>query len=203
MKSEKGKGLGAFFQQCLTAFEDVTPGGFEVAGVPWVCHIAGTAGEIHEFVNFMIGVASADGPHISDVPFVHPDEKVKAFVVSASELAGSLASTADAVCCQLASGWRINAVAQLLCGGGGRFYVEVGLAVRLLHQVFHHELCHGTAADVAVADKENTRYFLVIHSAECKFIAAFLTIARWYAYPLEEDRLPYIPNTCRRATLSE
>ena len=51
-------------QQALAAFEDIAPGGFEIAGVPRVCHIADTVCEVKEFMDLLLWVAASDSHYI-------------------------------------------------------------------------------------------------------------------------------------------
>lgn len=74
--------LSQCFQQGLAAFEDVAPGGIEVAGVPRVSYIAGTGGVIHEHADLALRIAATDTGHVADVPLVHANEEVKALVVA-------------------------------------------------------------------------------------------------------------------------
>lgn len=138
----------------MAAFEDVAPGGFEVAGVPGVGDIAGTAGEVEQEVDLALGVVTTEAPHVAQVPRVHADEQVEAVVVGTRHLARGLAGTADAVLGEFTTGRGIDGVANLLGGGGCRLDIILALAACTGHQVFHHELCHRAATDVAVAYKQ-------------------------------------------------
>ena len=51
-------------QQALAAFEDIAPGGFEIAGVPRVGHIADTIREVQELVDLLLRVAASDSHYI-------------------------------------------------------------------------------------------------------------------------------------------
>ena len=144
------------FEEGLAAFEDVAPGGFEVAGIPGVGHFAGTGGVVHEHADPAVGVAATDAGHVADVPLVHADEQVEAVVVAAGHLTGPLSLAADAVLGQFATGGGIDLVTDLLGGGGGRFNLEFTLEPCLADEVLHDELRHRTAADIAVTDKQYT-----------------------------------------------
>ena len=74
-------------------------------------------------------------------------------VVFVLQLAGCFAGTIDSMLGQFAPGRRVNRIANLLRAGGCGGNEEFRLQSRFLYQVFHHELGHWTAADVAVADK--------------------------------------------------
>ena len=62
---------------------------------------------------------------------------------------------------QLHTGGRIDRIANLLGGGGGGFDVEIPLAMSFADEFLHHKFCHGTAADIAVADEEYASHFSV------------------------------------------
>ena len=55
---------------------------------------------------------------------------------------------------QLAPRRRIDRVADLLPAGGRRFDMKLRCQSRFLHQVLHHELGHGAAADISMTHKE-------------------------------------------------
>ena len=94
--------------------------------------------------------------HIPQVGLIHSDQQVELVIVGVGELPGRLARAVDAVLRQLPPGRRIDRVPDLLRAGGGGLDVELGLQSRLLHQILHHELSHGAAADIAVAHKQDS-----------------------------------------------
>ena len=150
--------LSQCFEQGLAAFEDVAPGGIEVAGVPGVGDFAGTGGVRHQHADLAVGVAATDAGHVADVPLVHADEEVEAIVVAAGHLTGALALAADAVFGELATGGGIDLVAELLGGGGCRLDVELAVEACLADEVLHHKFRHRTATDVAVTNEKYTRH---------------------------------------------
>jgi len=140
-------------EQSGATFEHIAPGGFEVAGVPRVGHVAGARGVVEEQMDFAFGVAAAHAGHVAEVPCIHADEQVEAVVVGTAELSGCVALTGDAVLGELATGWGIDGVAKFFGRCGSGLDVELLLTSGLADEVLHHVLGHGTAADVAVADK--------------------------------------------------
>ena len=141
-------------EEGFTTFGDIAPGGLEIASVPGVGYISGAGGEVQEFHDFLFRVTAHHAHHVADVPLVHADEKVEVAVVGTGHLTGGLSLAGDAMGGQHALGWGIDAISNLLSRGGGRFNVELVGESCFLYQVFHDKLGHGTAADVAVADKE-------------------------------------------------
>ena len=148
----------AVAEKLLAAFEDIAPGGIEVTGVPRIGYIARPTGEVEQTYDFAFGVSATDVAHIADVPFIHAHKEIEAVVVVALQLTCGLARAGDAVFGQLPAGRRIDVVAQLLGGSGGRFDVEVGIATSLVNKVFHHKFCHWTAADISVADEDYSEH---------------------------------------------
>ena len=73
-------------EECGASFEAVAPGGVEVACVPWVCHVARSAGEVHEETDFPFGVVVEDTHHVADVIAVHADDDVVAAIVVGTDL---------------------------------------------------------------------------------------------------------------------
>ena len=150
--------------------------------------VARPIGEVHQHYNLPFRVATADVPHIADIPRVHTYQQVIAVVVRARHLPSRLAHTADAVLSQFPSGRGIDAVANLLRRGGCRLNYEAVLqhpldlrsslltlgriqaSLVLLsfnrslpHQVLHHELCHRASADVPVTHEKYSMFCLAIH----------------------------------------
>ena len=99
-------------------------------------------------------IAAADPVHTFEVGAVHTDQQVELLVVAVQKLAGSLAGTIDAMLGQLAAGWRIYRIADLLGAGGCRFDLNIPLQAGFLHQILHDELGHRTSANVAVAEEK-------------------------------------------------
>ncbi len=48
----------------MASFEDIAPGGFEIAGIPGVGHIADTVCEVKEFMDLLLRVAASDSHYI-------------------------------------------------------------------------------------------------------------------------------------------
>lgn len=140
-------------QQALAARHHIQPGCLEVAGVPGVCHIAGSGGVVQEQGDFPIRIAAAYTAHIPKIGAVHAYEEVVVGIILSGELTGGVARTGDAVLGQLASGRGIDGIADLLAAGGGGGDMELVGQSGLLHQVLHNKFGHGTAANIAVADK--------------------------------------------------
>ena len=140
-------------QQALAARQHIQPGCLEVTGVPGVCHIAGSGGVVQEQGDFPVRVAAAYTVHISKIGAVHAYEEVVVGIILFGELTGGVARTGDAVLGPLASGRWIDGIADLLAAGGGGGDMELVGQSGLLHQVLHNKFGHGTAANIAVADK--------------------------------------------------
>jgi hypothetical protein len=86
---------------------------------------------------------------------IHADDQIVRVIICGSDLSGSLAGAVDAFAFQQPPGGRINAVAQFFCTGGGRSDLKVPCPAGKGNKIFHTEFSHGTAADVAVADKKD------------------------------------------------
>ena len=65
-----------------------------------------------------------------------------------------LAGTVDAMLGQLAAGWRIDRIADLLGAGSRRLDLNAQLQTGFLHQILHDELGHRASANIAVAEKK-------------------------------------------------
>ncbi len=147
--------LRQLFQQCIATFPHILPGGFEVAGVPGIGHVAGAVGVVHQQGDFPVNVLSDEALEIAEVVVVHCNDVVVVPIVGAGHLAGGFALASNAVLREFAAGRRIDGVADFLGGGGRRIdFKLVGEAV-LLDNMFHHKFSHRAAADVAVTDKED------------------------------------------------
>ena len=138
----------------MAAFVDVAPRLREVARVPRVVYITRMEGEIKQAVQLAIGVAAEQAVHVAHVGSVHTEDEVEAVVVIGGKLASRVVGVGDAVEGKFAKCLRIDRVAKLLGAGGSGVYGEKMGQASLLHEVLHGELGHRTAADVAVADKE-------------------------------------------------
>ena len=86
---------------------------------------------------------------------------------------------------QLAPRRRIDRVADLLPAGGRRFDMKLRCQSRFLHQVLHHELGHGAAADVAVADKQD-----ILHTDSSPKTHHFLQYNRYPRF--RQEQLPNV-----------
>ena len=109
----------------MTSFQHIPPSRFEVLGVPWVCHIAGAGGMVHQEGHLASKVAAADAMHIPQVGAVHANQQIVLVVVLIRELPRRVAVAGDSVLRQLAPCRRIDRVADLLPAGGRRFDMEL------------------------------------------------------------------------------
>ena len=141
-------------QQPFAALLHVVPGGLEIAGVPRIGHVARVVGVIHQQRYFIFNVVSDNALDVPPVVLVHDDDVVVIVVVGAGHLAGGLAVAGDAVRSQHPAGRRIDGVANLLAARRGGGNLELRGEPPLRHLLLHHELGHGTAADIAVAHKK-------------------------------------------------
>lgn len=142
------------FQQRIATFPHILPGGFEVASVPGVGHVAGAVGVVHQQGDFSVNVLTDEALEVAEVVVVHCNDVVVVPIVGAGHLAGGFAVAANAVLGEFAAGGRIDGVADFFGGGGRRSDFElVGEAV-LFDNMFHHKFSHRAAADVSVTDKE-------------------------------------------------
>ena len=106
-------------------------------------------------MDFPLRVAAQHPAHVADIGAVHADEVVVFAIIGGRKLDGALSRTAYAVLRQLGLGGRVDGIAyavpDFLRAGGGGGDVELGGKAGFFYQVFHDELSHGAAADVAVA----------------------------------------------------
>ena len=109
----------------MAAIQHILPGRLEVLGVPWVCHIAGMGGVIHQEGHLADIVAAAQALHRAQMRTLHADQQVIIAVILRGQLAGRLALAADAVLSQLLAGRRIHGVAELLPAGSRRFDMKL------------------------------------------------------------------------------
>ena len=82
-------------QQALAARQHIQPCCLEVAGVPGVCHIAGSGGVVQEQGDFPIRVAAAYTVHIPKIGAVHAYEEVVVGIILSGELTGGVARTGE------------------------------------------------------------------------------------------------------------
>lgn len=101
----------------MAAIQHILPGRLEVLGVPWVCHIAGMGGVIHQEGHLADIVAAADTVHIPEVGLVHADQEIVFVVIPICQLPCGMAFAGDPVLSQLALCRRIDWVADLLPTG--------------------------------------------------------------------------------------
>ena len=145
-----------FRQQSVTTGGDILPGCLEVAGVPGIRHFfAGAAGIFQQEMDLSFRVAAADCFHVADIGAVHADEQIKAVVIAPVHLPCCLARAGNAVFRQFPSGSVMDRVPDLFGAGGGRLDLKQRFHARLSNKMFHHELRHGTAADISVAYEQD------------------------------------------------
>lgn len=65
-----------------------------------------------------------------------------------------LAGTVDAMLGQLAAGWRIDRIADLLGAGSRRLDLNAQLQTGFLHQILHDKLGHRASANIPMAEKK-------------------------------------------------
>ena len=149
---------GYFTQQPLAPRQHILPGCLEIAGIPRVGNIVGVVGVVHQEVQLAGKVAAADAVHIPQIRAVHANQEIVFFVVGIGELPSRVAVAGDPMLRQLAPCRRIDWVADLLPAGGRRLDMELRRQPHFLHQVLHHELGHGAAADISMTHKEYLLY---------------------------------------------
>ncbi len=149
-------------QQLGATLDDIAPSGFEISCVPRVCHIARTIGVVHQQTDLPFRIAAADAVHVSQIPSVHTYQQVETLVVATRHLASRLSLARDAVLGQFPLGWGIDLIADFLCRCGSRLDIELVVESSLAYQIFHHKLCHRTAADVAVTHEEYSMFHFLI-----------------------------------------
>ena len=131
----------------------VTIGHVEVAGVPRVGDVAFFADVGEEAVDFAVGVAARESVEVVHVLGVHADDDVECAVVGGGHQCGATFLERDVMCAQYFACAAMGVAADLVameCLGLHKDFVG---KPRLAHEVFHDELCHRGAADVAVADE--------------------------------------------------
>ena len=164
-------------QEALATLRNVPPCRFEVARVPWVGNIARPVGEIEQHANLAIGVASADDFHVPDVPRVHAYKQVETLVVVPGHLPCCLAQARYAVLRKLPAGRGIHVVPNLFGRCGSRLDVERFLSSCFADKIFHHELSHRTAANVAVTHEKYAYHIIYIMTLSAKIRKSSQSIA--------------------------
>ena len=148
----------------IAAFEDIAPGGFEIASIPRVGNIASPRGEIEQLMNFSFRIASTDAIHIADVPIVHAYQQIETMIVVSCHLSGRFALARNTVFGQFPFGWGIYLVAYFLCRSCRRLDIKLILKSCLCYQILHHKFCHRTSADITMTDKK-----YLFHASICGF----------------------------------
>ena len=135
-------------------------------GVPGVGHVPGMRREIQQEVDFSTGVRPEQTAHIRPVGLVHADQIVVAFVVLPPGQHRDLAGCGDAGPGQFFPGAPMGRTADgvpVQRGTGGFHLVRKAPAP---DHVAKNKLRHGGAADVAVAQKQDSYHLFI---TPCKF----------------------------------
>ena len=112
-------------------------------------------GVVHQEADFVISILPEQPFQALKVFVVHGNDMVIIMKIVSGNHTRSFAFATDAVLGQLASRWWIDGVANFLGGGGSRSNLKLVAQACFFNEVFHHELGHGTATDVAVADEKD------------------------------------------------
>ena len=149
-------------EEAFAALEDVLEGLLEVARVPRVrdisqcAHVPASHRERHHMTYLTVGIVGDDAADPAEVGGIHIDDEVVARVVGAGELPRSLGGVEPhAVLRQAALRRGVDRVADFL--GRDRRRLDVVQPIKPLgfNQRFQYELCHRTAAYIAVAYEKN------------------------------------------------
>lgn len=125
-KSMGCSGIGGELQEEGGAgFEEVAPGGGEVACVPGVGDVARLACVFHDEVEFGVGVAAEELQHVLHVVGIHADDEVVGVVVVGGEQACLMARASDAVFGEFLACHGVDGVAEFVIVGGCRGDEEV------------------------------------------------------------------------------
>ena len=142
-----------FLQQCAAAHIDIAVGDIEVAGVPRVCNVAFLADIGEEAVDFAVGIAARESVEVVHVLGVHADDDVECAVVGGGHECRTPLAEWNAMCTQDFACAAMGVTADLVAVECLGLHKDVVGKPCLTHEVFHDELRHGRAADVAVADE--------------------------------------------------
>lgn len=137
----------------FAAFQYIVKCNVKVPGIPWICNITGLLCKIQKQGYFVPGILPKDPQHVLPVPLIHADNVIILVVIGALKLHCPVVSQRDAHLMQLSSRSVVDAAADLFGTGGGGIDVEAVGKGLLVYKILHNVLCHGTSADVAVADK--------------------------------------------------
>ena len=155
-------------QRTVTALVNVSVGHVEAAGVPRVGHVTAPSRRLHEAMHLALWVATDDAGQIADIIPIHAKEIVVGGIIRPCNLYRSLSLAGDAVLFQLTPCRGIDGVADtvpnLFGGCSGRGHREEVGHPSLGGLFAEYELRHGTAADVAVADKQDAdhKYLTIV-----------------------------------------
>ena len=131
----------------------VTIGHVEVAGVPRVGDVAFLAAIGEEAADFAVGVAAREAVEVVHVLGVHADDDVECAVVGGGHECRTPLAEWNAMCTQDFACAAMGVAADLVTVERLGLHKDFIGKPRFAHEVFHDELCHRGAADVAVADE--------------------------------------------------
>ncbi len=114
-------------------------------------------------MHFSVRIAVGDTGKQRKVTAVHGDDIIGTEVILPCDAAGAVAVKRHAFLDKFSACRRVDSVADFLGGDGAGVNGEVLPAVCVLHQLFHYKFCHGTAADVAVADEKYFYHYISLH----------------------------------------
>lgn len=142
-------------QQTPATPGDVPVRGPEVTGVVRIRYLP-SAGVVHQQA-YLAGRIGRSGPmQVLQIPGVHPHYVVVVYVIRPDQSSAAFPLAGYPVNPQLGSRTRIHGVADVLAAGPCGCDLELPSESLLVEQSPEHELRHWAAADVAVADEQNS-----------------------------------------------
>lgn len=153
IKSCRNKRL-QFIQERFASEYYVVPGFFEVTGVPRIGDLLPfPVRVIQQEADLAIGISAGNMLNVSDVGVIHADDEIIMRIILLSQLPCPMTHARYAVLFEHPSRGRIHGISDLLSAcRGGRDLKAVAKSPST-YKVLHNIFGHGTAADIAMADK--------------------------------------------------
>jgi len=147
-----------FVKKSFAAAQHILICRFKIAGVPRIIDIGIGISKLQQLMHLVFGIAANDAHDVADIPSVHADEIVVVVVVRARQLRGVMRENGNALLPAFAHGAVVRRIADFLAAGRGRIDDEQMIDMAALDEVRKDELRHGAAADVAVANKQDSNH---------------------------------------------
>ena len=102
------------FHEGIKAFDQVIVGLIKIIGVPGIGNASAASGKGQELVDLAVGIAACKACHVRDIIRIHADQVIVMLIVGAGHLARTVGNYRDADGAELAYGYVVRAVADLL-----------------------------------------------------------------------------------------